>query len=352
MIRIRRAKALEVTTKRPGLLQVAVEVDGMTACALAYEDLCGPISPGDTLVLNTTALALELGTGGVHFVIAVEGGADVEPVSGGHAMKLRYTPMQVLIPAVEEQSPDALDAVASLAGMPVVAAGLHSALAPVAIGVRSVAPASKIAVIVTDGGALPLAFSDTIPALLDAGLIHATITCGQAFGGEIETVNKFSALIAARAVADADVTVVVMGPGNLGTATRYGFALMEVAEIVNAAVALGAEPIVVPRISFADKRERHRGVSHHTLTALATALAPATVPLPLLSEERTATVRTQLAGLEGRHRIIDVDLGDAEAALRKSPVRLESMGRSFIDDPDAFRAAAAAGVLAGRLAGG
>jgi uncharacterized protein DUF3866 len=352
MIRIRRAKALEVAEKRPGLLQVAVEVDGMRSCALAYVDLCGPISPGDMLVLNTTAIALGLGTGGVHFVIAVERGADVDPAPGGHAMKLRYTPMQVQVPVVEEVAPDALDAVVSLAGMPVVAAGLHSALTPVAIGVRATSPNARVAVIVTDGGALPLAFSDTIPALRSAGLVQSTITCGQAFGGEIEAVNKFSALIAARAVASSDVTVVVMGPGNLGTATRYGFALMEVAEIINAAVALGAKAIVVPRISFADKRERHQGVSHHTLTALATALAPATVPLPLLSADRAEIVRTQLVGHEGRHRILEVELGNVEEALAKSPVRLESMGRSFTDDPDAFRAAAAAGILAGRLAGG
>ncbi|MFN2613438.1 MAG: hypothetical protein ABR552_01295 [Actinomycetota bacterium] len=46
--------------------------------------------------------------------------------------------------------------------------------------------------------------------------------------------------------------------------------------------------------------------------------------------------------------MVEVDLGAAEQALRDSPVLLRSMGRAFEDDPDHFRAAAAAGVLAAR----
>jgi hypothetical protein len=126
---------------------------------------------------------------------------------------------------------------------------------------------------------------------------------------------------------------------------------MEVGAVVNAVGALGGRPIVVPRLSFSDERSRHRGVSHHTLTALSVAaLAPAEIALPPLSEERSALVRTQLeeSGALARHRIVEVDLGPAEDALTHSPVPLESMGRGYSDDPDAFRAAAAAGVLAAR----
>ena len=54
--------------------------------------------------LNTTAVGLGLGTGGRHFVVAradgIEGVAFDEP-SGGHIMKLRYTPMQRDVLAVE-----------------------------------------------------------------------------------------------------------------------------------------------------------------------------------------------------------------------------------------------------------
>jgi hypothetical protein len=196
-----------------------------------------------------------------------------------------------------------------------------------------------------------MGFSETVPALREAGLLDATVTCGQALGGDHESVNLFSGLAAARAVAGADVIVVAMGPGNLGTGSRWGFALMEVAVAVNAVAALGGTPIVAPRISFADARDRHRGVSHHTLTALAVgALAPATIALPPLAPDRAALVRRQLedSGALARHRLVEVDLGPAEDALAHAPVPLSSMGRGYEEDPDCFRAAAAAGVLAAR----
>lgn len=343
MIRLRRGIAKAARERRPGLVDVEVDLeDGGVEPAVAYTDLCGPVRPGDRLVLNTTAVALGLGTGGLHFVIAVDGGAPADPPAPARAMKLRYTPLQVAVAAVEESGsplPDSLEA------MPVVAAGLHSAVAPVAIGARATRSDARVALVLTDGGALPAAFSDTIPALREAGLISTVITCGHAFGGDLEAVNVYTGLLAARA-SGAGVAVVAMGPGNLGTGSRYGFATMEVAGVVNAAAALGGRPIVVARISFADVRDRHRGVSHHTLTALSACLAPATVPLPPLTSDRETVVRSALEPLAARHTIAEVDLGGAEEALRRSPVALRSMGRGYADDPDAFRAAAAAGVYA------
>ena len=349
MIRIRRGIARDVRQRRPGLLDVAVEMDGgQTQPAVAYPDLCGPIAPGDRLVLNTTAVAMGLGTGGMHFVIAVEGGSDTEAGDATHAMKLRYTPLQVAVGAFEESGaalPEDLD------GMPVVAAGLHSAIAPVAIGANARRPGIRVALVMTDAAALPIAFSDTIPGLRDAGMIATTVTCGQAFGGDLEAVNKFSGMLAGRA-AGADLLIVAMGPGNLGTGSRYGFAAMEVAEIVNATAVLGGTPIAVPRVGFGDARDRHRLVSHHSTTALGEAtFAAALIAMPLLPAERTGPVREALAPLAKRHRIVEVDLGAAEHALRDAPVPLRTMGRSFDDEPDYFRIAAAAGVLAADRAG-
>lgn len=342
-----------------------VDIDGVHEPAVAYDDLTGPVRAGDTVLLNTTARALGLGTGGVHFVIAVEGAAGHHegghhegghPEAGtslpGHAMKLRYTPAQTAVEAVEERYRDAIDRVRSLNGLPVVVAGLHSALAPAAIGARSAAPNARIAFVMSDGGALMMAFSETVPALRAAGLIDCTISAGQSTGGDYEAVTLHGALAAARAVVKADIVIVAMGPGNLGTASRWGFALIETAAIVNAVSAMGGRPIVVPRLSFADQRERHQGISHHTLTALGTAtLARAEIVLPTLSSEHAATVRNQLAGAPGmeRHAIVEVDLIEAEITLlRNSPAPLRCMGRAYDDDPDCFRAAAAAGIFAAR----
>lgn len=349
MIARRIGTVVEARAARPGLTELVVEVDGARAGAVSYDDLAGPVAAGDRVLLNTTAVDLGLGTGGVHFVIAVAGEeTGAAGPAGGDAIKLRYTPMQIAVEAVEERHRDAIDALDGLGGMPVVAAGLHSALAPAAIGARAVAPSCRIVSITTEGGALPLAFSRSVAALRDAGLIDATITAGQAFGGDLEAVTLHGALAAARAVCGADLAIVAMGPGNLGTGSRWGFALMEVAAVVNAVAAMGGRPIVAPRLSFADARDRHRGLSHHTVTALEVMLARAEVALPRLAPDRDAAVRARLGAVAGRHAIVDVDLGPAEEALARAPVPLETMGRTYADDPEPFRAAAAAGVLAAR----
>ncbi|HEX9774777.1 MAG TPA: DUF3866 family protein, partial [Actinomycetota bacterium] len=194
---LKRAVVQRCETARPGLIRAVVRVDGGDAAAIAYEELTGPLAPGDAVIVNTTAVDLGLGSGGVHFVVAVEGREAGEPPAG-HAMKLRYSPHQTAVGSIEDDAPAALDEGADLGGTPVVALGLHSALVPAAIGVRARFPAARIAYVMTDQGALAMAFSDTVAAARAAGLLDATITTGQAFGGELEAVNVFSGLAAAR----------------------------------------------------------------------------------------------------------------------------------------------------------
>jgi len=351
MIQIRRGTVVEARATGNGLADLIVEVDGARAPAIAYQTLTGPVAVGDKVVLNTTAVALELGTGGVHLVMAVEGREHGDTVTG-HAMKLRYTPVQTSVDAVEQTHAADLDSLDSLHGMPVVAAGLHSALAPVAIGARALNPKIRVAYVMTEGAALLMPFSRTVPKLRAAGLLDTTITAGQATGGELEAISVYGALAAAKVIARADVAIVSMGPGNLGSGSRWGHASIEVAGIINAAAAMGGKAVVVPRISFADTRERHRGLSHHTITALSLALARAEVTLPHMEPGRSNEVRARIdaAGLADKHDYVDVSLGTAERALENSPVPLESMGRTYVDDPDFFRAAAAAGVRAAQLA--
>jgi uncharacterized protein DUF3866 len=351
MVQIRRGTVVDARASGNGLTELVVEVDGARAAAVSYDALTGTVEIGDHVVLNTTAVALSLGTGGVHFVMAVEGREQLDAVTG-HAMKLRYTPVQSSVDAVEQTHAELLDSIDSLEGMPVVAAGLHSALTPVAVAARAARPGIRIAYVMTDGAALMMPFSKTVPRLRAAGLLDTTITAGQATGGDIEAISLYGALAAAKAVARADVAIVAMGPGNLGSASRWGHTSIEVAAIINATAAMGGNPIVVPRISFADARDRHRGLSHHTITALSIGLARAEVTLPTMERARADSVRGQIksSGLAERHDFIEVDLGAAEGALENSPVPLDSMGRSYRDDPDFFRAAGAAGVRAAQVA--
>ena len=94
------------------------------------------------------------------------------------------------------------------------------------------------------------------------------------------------AVAAAKAALNADIVVVAQGPGNVGTATEFGHGGVEVGVAANAVLSLGGEPIIALRISFADPRPRHKGISHHSITALSRiALSPVTVPLPILEGE-------------------------------------------------------------------
>ncbi|WP_245807125.1 DUF3866 family protein [Krasilnikoviella flava] len=345
---------------------------------LAYTALVGDPDVGDRLLLNVSALARGLGTGGYALVVGPAGDAPTalpaDPHSGpGHLVKARYTPLQAMVLGVDEQeSPhhDTLRDADDLTGMPVVVADLHSAVPAVVAGARHAAelagrPHPRVAYVMTDGGALPAAFSRTVATLRDTGWLDTTVTVGQAFGGDLEAVTVHTGLLAARHVAGADLVVLAQGPGNLGTGTRWGFSGVAAGDAVNAVAALAGRPVASLRVSGADPRDRHRGVSHHSLTAYGrVALASADVPvphptgdleaLPAWGAELTRQVHDQAAALAdtaARHRIVDVPADTALLdALRGSPARLSTMGRSLDGDPAAFVAAAVAGVHAARLA--
>jgi len=204
----------------------------------------------------------------------------------------------------------------------------------------------------TDGGALPAWFSRTVAGLREAGWLAATISTGQSFGGDLEAVTVHSGLLTARHVVGADIAIVAQGPGNLGTGTRWGFSGVAAGEAVNAAAALHGRPVASLRLSFADPRDRHQGVSHHSLTAYGrVALAAADVVLPDLPEPQASRVAADAAPLAGRHRLITVSVDGLDEALRSCPVPLSTMGRSVEQDLEYFLAAAAAGRHAVSLLG-
>lgn len=335
----------------------AVDADGDSATgaadggrevrAIAYPDLVGRPRAGDRVLLNTGALALGLGTGGYALVVAVPDRLPPDAAPGpGHLVKARYTPLQATVLGVDEQgSPhhETLRDADDLGGLPVVVADLHSALPAVLAGLRAAAPRARAVYVMSDGGALPLWFSRTVDGLRDSAWLAGSVTVGQAFGGEAEAVTVHTGLLAARHVLGADVAIVSQGPGNLGTGTRWGFSGVACGEAVNAVSVLGGRPVASLRVSGADPRERHRGVSHHSLTAYGrVALARADVVVPDLPGEFGAGVRAQAEQLT-RHRVVTVPVDGLLDALRDAPVPLSSMGRGLDDDPAYFLAAAAAG---------
>jgi len=357
LVRIRPGKIISITSSRPGVAEVLVEAEGREERAIAYTAFTGRLEPGDEVLLNTTAVVKGLGSGGYHFVLANLSRRGLDTPKAGHIMKLRYTPAQIKVLAAEEpESPyhNLLREADNLAGTPVVALELHSQLAPVAAAVwKQGRGRLRLVYLMTDGGALPAAFSRTAATLKEKGLLAATVTVGHAFGGDFEAVNVYSGLLAAKYAAGADVIVAGMGPGVVGTATRYGTTALEQGETVNAAHVLGGLPVAALRLSFADPRPRHRGVSHHALTSLGrVALVPATVPVPAMAPEKAALVSAQLksAGLAERHRLVTVDASETFDALDELEIEASTMGRGRDAEPEFFLAAGAAGLVAAGLA--
>jgi Protein of unknown function (DUF3866) len=356
MIRWRSGVVVSLGRSWPGACELTVLLDDdVQAPALAYDQVVGRPQVGDRVLLNVTALALGLGTGGYAMVVALPDRLPVDPQPApGHLVKSRYTPLQTTVLGVDEQesaSHDVLRDADDLTGMPVVVADLHSALPAIIAGIRNGSPAARVAYVMTDGGALPLWYSRSVAQLRAAGWLTCVVTVGQAYGGDAEAVTLHTGLLAARHVYDADVAVVAQGPGNLGSGTRWGFSGVACGEAVNAVSVLNGRCVASLRISQADRRDRHYGISHHSLTAYGrAALAPADVVVPVLTGELSARVADQLRQL-ARHRIVTVTVDGLLDVLRASPVPLRTMGRGLEEDPAYFVAAAAAGRHAAELLG-
>ncbi|MCU1465319.1 MAG: hypothetical protein JWM72_1247 [Actinomycetia bacterium] len=339
----RSGEVTEVLESRPGLQRVLVDLGSGPERAYALTQLTGDVALGDRVVVNVTAVELELGTGGWHVVHWNLERTEWNPPASGSGMKLRYTSLQVEVANAEPA--DSGD----LVRMPVVVAGLHSQLAAIAVAFKHVRPTGRLVYVMTDGGSLPIAISDLVWQLRERDLIDATVTCGHAFGGDHEAVSVPGALAVARHAARADAVVVAMGPGSAGTRTRLGFSAIEVGPVLDAVNAMNGVPIAALRVSFADPRPRHRGVSHHSITALTVATASRVrVAVPGVGGEEEEQIRADLskAGIDARHEIVDVVPVGVVDLLAQRDLHVESMGRPAAVDPVLFESAAAAGTIA------
>src|SRR6476646_1419484 len=295
--RIRWRRGRVTATGRTGrdTLELTVDVpDDGEMRALAYPSVVGVPQVDDEVLLNTTAWAQQLGTGGYAMVVAVPDRLPPDPTGPGHLVKGRYTPLQVSVQGVDEQDTEHHPTIAEaddLGGMPVVVADLHSALPAILIGILATDPDLRVA----------------------------------------------------RHVLGADLAIVTQGPGNLGTGTPWGFSGVAAGEACNAVTVLGGQAIGALRISDADSRPRHRGVSHHSLTAFGrVALGGVTLVAPRgLTSELGGQVDEDLAGQPDRNPVVWVDTDGLDDALVLSPVPLRTMGRGYPEERAYFLAAAA-----------
>lgn len=326
----------------PGLQELTVELPEGNAVAINYPDLTGPCQPGDEVMLNTTAEELCLGTGGFHYVLAICG-RERSLSKLGHIIKLRYTPLQGRVLSVEEEgSPyhHLLAAADSLDGLPVAVGSLHSMLAPLSWAVWKLRPGTRLVYLMSDGAALPIVFSRTVRRLKEMGLITAAITFGHAFGGDFEAVNVYSALLAAKLVVKADLAVIAMGPGVVGTGTRWGTTAIEQGIFLNAVRHIDGVPVAIPRLSDGDQRQRHFGLSHHTRTVL-TRVVDGSVVLSLpRCYERHLQAEDEL--VLKRHQVFWEETDELFSGLGRSGLPLSTMGRGVEEDPLFFHGVLAA----------
>ena len=327
MLRLRRGAVTAIVERHEGL--VRLEVDG--APCIAYPGLTGPVALGDDVIVNGAARELGLGSGGYDILHAnLTRGLDLTPETGAHVMKLPYTSLQHAVRHGEEDTepPELIE------GMPVVCCSLHSQLAPVCAALAG----RRVGYVQLPGGALPVALSDTVRKLRRRGLLELAVGAGACFGGDVDCVTAYSALGVLHA-RGCEVAVCAIGPGIVGTGSRLGHGGMAAADAMNAAVELGGEPILALRISEADPRDRHRGVSHHTDAVLSLRAGSVHLAWP----DGCPLDHPAAEGAEW------IDVSDWRQACAGLP--LSHMGRGPDEDPWFFAAAFAAGRLADRLVG-
>lgn len=338
-----------VVAERP----LTVEVEGERRAAWADEALLGEMREGDEVVVNVEALDLGLGSGGfdvvhVNLTRGLEGGG-----GDAHVMKLNYTSLQHAVEPVERPelplflSPDISGkGTAERESVPVLVLPLHGHLAPAAWAAAQAGSHAggqaggglRVGYVQTGGGALPGALSRDVAELRERGLLCGHIAAAPAYGGEHEALSVAGALDAAANRLGWDAVIAGPGPGIIGSETRLGHGGVAALDTAHAALALGMPVLLSPRLSAADERERHRPVSHHTLTVLRMLLAAVEVPIPSGNPVVTAKL-AEASGWRHRLREASADLG----GYAESGLPAHTMGRGIEDDPLFYAAPLAAG---------
>ena len=317
VLSLRRGTVTAISERLKGL--VRLEVDGRPC--IAYPRLTGPVGLGDDVVVNVEAVELGLGSGGFDVLhVNLTRGLGLDPASGAHVMKLPYTSLQHSVRHAEEEGAEHGAARRAPRGL------LLPAQPTCAVCAGSDAKL-RVAFVQLEGGALPVSLSDAVRALKRQRSARDDRSGGACVDGDVGCVTPASAL-AWCAEEGFDVVVCGIGPGIVGTASTFGHGGLAAATAAAVAGALGGSPILVARISGADQRERHHGVSHHLRAVLALA-GPVDVAWPERRDSRRRSTRPcPCRWTAGR-------------GVRELP--LLHMGRGPADDPWFFAAASPPG---------
>jgi hypothetical protein len=299
--------------------------------AWADELLVGEVREGDELILNTEARDLGLGSGGFDVVhVNLTRGLDAPGAEQAVALKLNYSSLQHPVDPVEAREFEG-----EPRPIPVLVLSLHGQLAPAAWAAERAAPGLRVGYVQTSGGALPGALSEDVAELRRRHLLCGHLTAGAAYGGELESLTVIGALQAAAGPLGWDAVIAGPGPGIVGSGSELGHGGMVALDTAHASLILGLQTLIAPRMSSADPRPRHCGLSHHTATVLNMLLGNVRVPAPA---ETLAELREACGD---RHEISAADPPLDEYA--KSGLPTTHMGRELADDRLFFAAALASG---------
>ena len=302
--------------------------------AWADRSLVGELREGDEVIVNVEAQDLGLGSGGFDVVhVNLTRGLDAPGAGEAAAMKLNYSSIQHSVDPVECLSEEG-----ARRPIPVLVLSLHGQLAPAAWAAARAGDGIRVGYVQTAGGALPGALCEDVDELRRRDLLCDHVTAGPTYGGEREAISVAGALAAAAGPLGWDAAIAAPGPGIVGSGSALGHGGMAALDSAHAALALGLETLVAPRMSSADPRQRHRGLSHHTETVLRMLLGSVRVPAP--DADGWALDRLREACGE-RHEVMVREALADEYAVRGLPTT--HMGRPIHEETLFYSAALAAG---------
>jgi hypothetical protein len=348
VLKLRKGTVAAVESVDGRVARVLVRLDGADdeRPAVAYPGLTGMVREGDEVIVNTEALDLGLGSGGfdvVHVNLSrlPKGGPE-----NAHVMKLNYTPIQHAVRPVE----DGLERLERPLALPVCVLAVHGQLAPAAFALSDAAPGLRTGYVQTAGGALPGALSDTVAALRERGAIAEHVTAAPCFGGTHEAITVEGALHAGAAALGWDCALVGPGPGILGSSSALGHGGLAALGSAHAALSLGCEVVVAPRLSSGDPRERHLGLSHHTATVLHLLLVSVRVAFPAPLDGPAAEALEDALSAGPGHEPMHVAVSGLLESYSETGLPARTMGRALAEDRDFFAAALAGGAALAEVA--
>lgn len=341
------------------ILNIENEKQPLIEKAINYILETGLCSVGDLVVINTIGNRLELGTGGYNLIyLNMSNKSKEEQVPDrkqGHIIKMKYTPGQIRVKAIEEsiEYKKIFAKKTKLLPKPVIYTILHSMISPLVKSIKYVKPDTIITCVYTYGGAMNANNSFTLKKLRASGAINSVITTGECYGGDYEAINIATGILFGFNRLNSDIIIVCCGPGVAGSSTYYGYSTFDFIGPIYITKLLGLCPVLVPRISMADNRERHMGVSMQSISILQN--LDFSVHLPVYRDnedlEEFRYIYNQLIKYEiiHKHKVQFIDDVIIKKSIDYISGETRVMGRSYIEDPWFFYNCSCTGVYSVEL---